>query len=92
MVVIRLTRGGTKNRPFYHIVVTDKRSPRDSGYIEQLGFYNPIATGGETPFKMNQERLAYWLTCGAQPSERVSYLLETLNKTVAGKAEEKPVE
>ena len=76
MVVIRLSRGGTNKRPFYHIIVTDKRKPRDSGHIERLGFYNPIATGGEIPFKLIKERFAYWVSCGAIPSERVVYLVE----------------
>lgn len=76
MVVIRLARGGAKKRPFYHIVVTDSRNPRDGSYIERLGFFNPIATGGETRLRLEQERLAYWLGVGAQPSDRVLALIK----------------
>lgn len=79
MVVIRLSRGGTNKRPFYNVVVTDQRKPRDSGYIERLGFYNPIATGGETKLSLNLERIAHWIACGATPSARVQHLLD-LNK------------
>lgn len=77
MVKIRLARGGSKKRPFYHIIATDKRSSRDAGsYLERLGFYNPIAQGQEVPFSINQERVSYWLEKGAQPSERVAQLLK----------------
>lgn len=76
MVVIRLSRGGTNKRPFYSILVTDKRKPRDSGYIERLGFYNPIATGGEVKLKINLDKLSRWIKCGAQPSPRVQYLID----------------
>ncbi len=75
MVVIRLARGGAKKRPFYHIVATDSRNPRDGSYLERLGFYNPIATGGEVRLQLDQVRLAYWLGVGAQPSSRVSDLM-----------------
>jgi len=83
MVVIRLSRGGTKKRPFYNILVTDSRKPRDSGYIERLGFYNPIAKGGEVALKIEDERLKYWLGCGAKPSERVAFLLKNRDKVAA---------
>ena len=76
MVVIRLARGGAKKRPFYHIVVTDSRNPRDGSYIERLGYFNPIATGGETRLKLDEVRLAYWQGVGAQPSERVAVLIK----------------
>ena len=76
MVVIRLARGGAKKRPFYHIVVTDSRNPRDGSYLERLGFFNPIATGGETRLQLDQVRLAYWLGVGAQPSDRVNALIK----------------
>ena len=81
MVVIRLSRGGTKKRPFYSIVVTDSRKPRDSGHIERLGFYNPIATGGETELKLDAARLEHWIKNGAQPSPRVLHLVE-MHKTI----------
>ena len=59
MVVIRLSRGGTVKRPFYHIVVTDRRSRRDGRYIERIGFFNPIATGGEERFRVDTSRVEY---------------------------------
>jgi small subunit ribosomal protein S16 len=76
MVTIRLARGGAKKRPFYHIVVTDSRMPRDGRYIERLGFYNPSATGGEVSLNINQERIEHWVSKGAQTSDRVSKLLK----------------
>ena len=76
MVTIRLARGGAKKRPFYHIVVTDSRMPRDGRYIERVGFYNPRATGGEVGLNINQERIDHWIGQGAQTSDRVSKLLK----------------
>jgi small subunit ribosomal protein S16 len=76
MVTIRLARGGAKKRPFFHIVVTDSRNPRDGRYIERLGFFNPIAKGGEVGLKFDRTRIDYWLSKGAQASERVAYLLK----------------
>ena len=76
MVVIRLARGGTTKRPFYHVVVTDRRSPRNGRYIERLGFFNPIATGGEERLRMDLGRVDHWIGQGAQPSERVADLLK----------------
>ena len=76
MVVIRLARGGAKKRPFYHIVATDRRSRRDSHFIERLGYFNPIATGGEKRLSMKNERMDYWLSQGAQPSNRVAGLIK----------------
>lgn len=77
MVTIRLSRGGAKKRPFYHIVVADRRCKRDGRHLERVGFFNPLATGQEEPFRVNQERYDYWLSVGAQPSERVVRLLKT---------------
>lgn len=76
MVVIRLARGGAKKRPFYHVVVTDSRNPRDGSYIERLGYFNPIAKGGEARLQVEQARVDYWLQVGAQPSDRVAALLK----------------
>ena len=76
MVKIRLTRGGAKKRPFYHVVATDKRSSRDGRYIERLGFYNPLAAKHEETLRVDAERVKHWLSNGAQPSERVQYLLK----------------
>lgn len=80
MVTIRLTRGGTNKRPFYKIVVADSRKPRDGRIIERLGFYNPIAVGGETRLQMANDRITYWLSVGAQPSERVRDLIKEHEK------------
>jgi small subunit ribosomal protein S16 len=75
MVRIRLSRAGAKKRPFYHIVVTDRRTRRDGRYIEKLGFFDPIAGDEETKIKLDVARADYWLGQGAQVSERVSKLL-----------------
>jgi len=76
MVVIRLSRGGAKARPFYNIVVADKRCRRDGRFIERVGFYNPVARGGEEPLRIAQDRLNYWLGVGATPSETVQRLIK----------------
>ncbi|HEY3644864.1 MAG TPA: 30S ribosomal protein S16 [Gammaproteobacteria bacterium] len=76
MVTIRLSRGGAKKRPFYHLVATDKRSSRDGRYIERLGFYNPLAAKHEETLRVDAERVKHWISNGAQPSERVQYLLK----------------
>lgn len=76
MVTIRLARGGAKKRPFYHIVVTDSRNARDGRYIERLGFFNPIAVGGEERLRIEKERVDHWMSQGAQPSDRVAQLLK----------------
>jgi small subunit ribosomal protein S16 len=76
MVTIRLARAGAKKRPFYHIVVTDSRNARDGRFIERLGFYNPIAVGGEQALRVNSERVDFWVGRGAQTSAAVSKLLK----------------
>jgi small subunit ribosomal protein S16 len=83
MVTIRLTRGGAKKRPFYHVVVTDSRNRRDGRYIERLGFFNPIATGKEEKLRLDLERVNYWLGQGAQPSDRVASLIKQSEKKAA---------
>lgn len=80
MVVIRLVRGGAKKRPFYHIVVADRRRPRNGRFIERVGHFNPIATGKDIPLTMNLERIQYWVGNGAQPTDRVKYLIKTHEK------------
>ena len=80
MVTIRLARGGAKKRPFYHVVVTDSRSRRDSCYIERLGFFNPIAKGQEVRLNLDNDRINHWLAKGAQASERVAKLLKDQQK------------
>lgn len=74
---IRLARGGSKKRPFYRIVAADSRMPRDGRYIEKLGTYNPLlAKDSEERVKMDMDRVNYWLSQGAQPTERISRMLE----------------
>ena len=80
MVTIRLSRGGAKKRPFYHIVVTDSRSRRDGRYIERVGFFNPIAVGQEVRLNVNMERVNHWLSQGANTSERVGKLIKEQQK------------
>ena len=76
MVVIRLARGGSKNRPFYSIVATDKRNRRDTNYIERLGYFNPNAVESEQAMRITQERITYWTTVGAQISPTVKRLIK----------------
>lgn len=76
MVKIRLTRGGAKKRPFYHIVVTDSRNARDGRFIESIGFFNPIANGKDESQRLSLDRIYYWITQGAMVSKRVSTLLK----------------
>ena len=76
MVVIRLSRGGAKSRPFFNIVVADKRIRRDGRFIERIGFYNPIATDKEESLRIAQDRLSYWRGVGAQASPTVERLLK----------------
>lgn len=80
MVVIRLSRGGAKKRPFYHLVATDKRNRRDGRYIERIGYFNPIARGQEKRLLIDLDRINYWLSNGAQLSERVTSLLKQYKK------------
>lgn len=76
MVTIRLSRGGSKKNPFYQIVVADIRAKRDGRYIERLGFFNPLARGGEVALRVDRARANYWIGCGAQPTDRVKQLLK----------------
>lgn len=81
MVIIRLSRGGAKKRPFYHIVVADSRRSRDGRNIERLGFYNPRAVGGEEGLRLDLERVQHWVSQGAQLSERVAKLVKEASNT-----------
>lgn len=83
MVTIRLARSGVKKRPFYHIVVTDSRKRRDSGYIERLGFFNPIAQGQEVRLRIDVDRIKHWQSNGANASVRVASLLKEYTKAAA---------
>lgn len=76
MVSIRLARGGSKKRPFYHLTVTDSRNARDGRYIERVGFFNPVARGQEERLRVDRERVEFWVGQGAQLSDRVSKLLK----------------
>ncbi|MEI6353182.1 MAG: 30S ribosomal protein S16 [Methylococcus sp.] len=80
MVTIRLSRGGAKKRPFYHVVVTDSRNKRDGRYIERLGFFNPIARGKAERLSLNESRIEYWVGHGAQTTDRVTTLLKEFRK------------
>jgi len=77
MVVIRLARGGAKKRPFFNIVATDSRNPRDGRFIERVGFYNPVAAGAEPKFRIAADRLSYWTGVGARMSPTVARLVKT---------------
>ena len=79
-LAIRLARGGAKKRPYYRIVVADKRRARDGRFIERVGSYNPmLATESSERVILQKERIAYWLSCGAQPSDRVARFLAQAN-------------
>ena len=76
MVIVRLARGGSKKRPFYSINVCDSRCRRDGRFIERIGYYKPMAAGQAVRLNVNQERLAYWQSQGAQLSETVARLVK----------------
>lgn len=80
MVVIRLARGGSKKRPFYQVVVADKRAARDGRFIEKIGFFNPLARGQEVETRIDLEACNAWIAKGAQPTDRVASLVKALNK------------
>ena len=74
MVTIRLARGGSKKRPFYHITVTDSRNARDGKFIERVGFFNPVARGQEERLRVDSARIDHWVGLGAQLTDRVKAL------------------
>jgi len=76
MVKIRLARGGAKKKPFYSIVATDSRKRRDSAYIERIGYFNPVARGQEVRLTIEEDRLEYWTSKGAQTTDRVKQLIK----------------
>jgi small subunit ribosomal protein S16 len=84
MVVIRMARGGARNRPFYNIVVADSRMPRDGRFIERIGFYNPMAPAEEQKFRIALDRVAHWVGQGAQPSDAVKKLIRRGKAQAAG--------
>jgi len=83
MVVIRLSRGGAKKRPFYNIVATDSRNRRDGRFIERIGYYNPVASGAAQPFSIDLQRLTHWQSVGAQLSPTVERLIKSAGKKAA---------
>lgn len=83
MVKIRLTRGGAKKSPFYHIVVTDQRNKRDGRSIERVGYYNPVAQGNEKRVELDTERVKHWVSHGAQLTEKVSALVKEVSAKAA---------
>ncbi|CAA9314145.1 MAG: SSU ribosomal protein S16p [uncultured Lysobacter sp.] len=80
MVKIRLTRGGAKKRPFYHIIVTDSRSARDGRNIERVGYYNPVAAGNDKRVELDVARIQHWIDRGAQMTDKVADLYRTAAK------------
>lgn len=76
MVVIRLSRGGSKKRPFYNVVAADSRNRRDGRFIERVGFYNPVANEGQERLRIALDRLEYWKSNGAQLSPAVIRLVK----------------
>ena len=83
MVKIRLSRGGAKKKPFYHIVVADSRNKRDGRRIEKIGFFNPMAKGQEEKLRLDLDRVDYWTGVGAQLSERVQNLVSQARSSAA---------
>lgn len=98
MVTIRLTRTGAKKRPFYHLNVAESSARRDGRFIERIGYFNPIATGKAQRLSVDLERVDYWISVGAQPSDRVAALIkqarkgDTGPKVIEKKAAPAPVE
>ncbi|WP_028303947.1 30S ribosomal protein S16 [Oceanospirillum maris] len=80
MVTIRLARGGSKKRPFYHLTVTNSRSARNGRFIERVGFFNPLAKGQEERLRIDLERVEHWTAQGATLSDRVAQLLKDAAK------------
>ena len=76
MVTIRLARGGSKKRPFYHLTVTNSRNARDGRFVERVGFYNPVASGNADNLVVKMDRLTYWTEQGAQLSPTVARLVK----------------
>ncbi|WP_417596894.1 30S ribosomal protein S16 [Oceanospirillum sp.] len=80
MVTIRLARGGSKKRPFYHLTVTNSRSARNGRFLERIGFFNPLAKGQEERLRVDFDRVEYWKGQGATVSDRVTQLLKDAAK------------
>ncbi len=80
MVRIRLARHGSKKNPFYHITVADQRRSRDGRFIERLGYFNPVAKGNAQEYRIEMDRVDYWLSKGAQPTDMVKKLVSRARK------------
>ena len=87
MVTIRLARRGGKKRPFYHLTVAERSAKRDGRFIERVGFYNPVARGKDEELRIDLQRVDYWLSCGAVPTERVGSLVKRWRKQQAAVAQ-----
>ncbi|MEM1437110.1 MAG: 30S ribosomal protein S16, partial [Pseudomonadota bacterium] len=86
MLIIRLTRHGAKKAPFYHVTVADRAAKRDGRFVERVGFYNPVSKGNAESLRLNLERVDYWVSVGAQPSETVARLISKARKAAAAEA------
>ncbi|HST28544.1 MAG TPA: 30S ribosomal protein S16 [Rudaea sp.] len=86
MVKIRLSRGGAKGRPFYHIIVADERKARDGRNIERVGFYNPVAAGKDVRLQLDTEKVNAWVAKGAQLSDKVRWLMKEAGKQASQQA------
>lgn len=83
MVIIRLSRGGSKNRPYYNVVVADSRNRRDGRFIERIGFYNPVAPEGQESLRLQLDRIGHWQSKGAQLSDTVARLVKRAGTAAA---------
>ncbi|MEK9748355.1 MAG: 30S ribosomal protein S16 [Pseudomonadales bacterium] len=88
MVTIRLARGGSKKRPFYHITVADSQRSRNGRFVERVGFFNPIAQGADEKMRLDLDRIEFWIRQGAQPSERVASLIKRYRKAASATTSE----
>ena len=88
MVTIRLARGGSKKRPFYHITVADSQRSRNGRFVERVGFFNPIAHGADEKMRLDLDRIEFWIRQGAQPSERVASLIKRYRKAASATTSE----
>jgi len=88
MVTIRLARGGSKKRPFYHITVADSQRSRNGRFVERVGFFNPIAQGADEKMRLDLDRIDFWNRQGAQPSERVASLIKRYRKAASATTSE----
>jgi small subunit ribosomal protein S16 len=83
MVIIRFARGGSRNRPFFNVVVADSRNRRDGRFIERIGFYNPVAPEGTESVRIAMDRVAHWQEKGAQLSDAVAKIVKRVGAKAA---------